>query len=70
MILLILEVIIGIVLIASIILQMQGGGLSTAFGGSGQFYRSKRSIEKLLLYVTAVAACLFALVSILLLLNH
>lgn len=70
MILLIFEVLIGILLTASIILQMQGSGLSTAFGGSGEFYRSKRSIEKLLVYITSVLAGLFALVSIILLLHR
>ncbi len=70
MILLILEITIGILLIMAIVLQMQGSGLSTAFGGSGEFYRSKRSIEKLLMYATGVLAGLFALISILLLLSH
>lgn len=70
MILLILEILVGILLIVSIVLQMQGSGLSTAFGGSGEFYRSKRSIEKLLLYATGILAGLFALISILLLLSH
>lgn len=69
-ILLILEIIIGILLIGSIVMQMQGSGLSTAFGGAGEFYRSKRSIEKLLLWATTVLAALFAVVSILLLLNR
>lgn len=69
-ILLILEVLIGILLITSIILQMQGSGLSTAFGGSGEFYRSKRSIEKLLIIATAVLAGAFGLISILLLIHH
>lgn len=70
MILFILEIVIGILLIASIIMQMQGSGLSTAFGGSGEFYRSKRSIEKLLVWATGVLAGLFAMISILLLLNR
>lgn len=69
-ILLILEILVGIGLIASIVLQMQGSGLSTAFGGSGEFYRSKRSMEKLLMWATGILAGLFALLSILLLINH
>lgn len=68
--LILLEIVVGILLIGSIVLQMQGSGLSTAFGGSGEFYRSKRSIEKLLLYVTGVLAGFFAMLSILLLLYH
>ena len=50
----ILEVLVAIVLIALILLQMQGSGLSTAFGGTGEFYRSKRSVEKLLMWGTVV----------------
>lgn len=69
-ILLILEILVGIGLIASIVLQMQGSGLSTAFGGSGEFYRSKRSMEKLLMWATGILAGLFALLSTLLLINH
>lgn len=70
MIIFVLEIIIGIALIAAIVLQMQGSGLSTAFGGSGEFYRSKRSIEKLLFWATGVLAALFGLISILLLLRR
>ncbi len=70
MIFIILEIIIGILLIIFIILQNQGSGLSTAFGGSGEFYRSKRSIEKLLLWATGGLAFLFGLVSLFLLLHR
>ena len=70
MILIVLEAIVGILLIAAIILQNQGSGLSTAFGGSGEFYRSKRSIEKLLVWATAGLAGLFAVLSVILLLHR
>lgn len=45
-----------IVLIISVLLQNQGSGLGTAFGGESNFYRSKRGVEKILFYVTIVAA--------------
>jgi protein translocase SecG subunit len=64
----VLELIAAIALIALVLLQMQGSGLSGSFGGTGEFYRSKRSIEKLLMWSTVVVAVLFALISILLLL--
>lgn len=63
----ILEMIIAAVLIGLILLQMQGSGLSGAFGGAGEFYRSKRSIEKLLISATVVFTVAFAIVSLLLL---
>lgn len=65
--LLILEIIVAVMLIVCVVLQMQGAGLSTAFGGSGEFYRSKRSVEKLLYVATIVLAALFAGISLLLL---
>ena len=67
MILIVLQVIFAALLIASILMQMQGTGLSTSFGASGEFYRSKRSVEKLLMYATVVLAILFAGTSIVLL---
>lgn len=70
MILTILEAVIGLFLIGAIILQNQGSGLSTAFGGSGEFYRSKRSIERLLIWVTAGLAAAFAALSVILLLHR
>ncbi len=63
----ILEMIIAAVLIGLILLQMKGSGLSSSFGGSGEFYRSKRSIEKLLISATVVFTVAFAIVSLLLL---
>ena len=63
-----IEIVAAIAIIALILLQMQGSGLSGSFGGTGEFYRSKRSIEKLLMWSTVVAAVVFALISILLLL--
>ena len=66
----ILEIIVGALLIAVILLQMQGSGISGAFGGSGEFYRSKRSVEKMLVWATVGLAILFGLLSIVLLVIH
>ena len=65
-----LEIIVAVLLIVVILLQMQGSGLSGAFGGSGEFYRSKRSMEKLLMWATVVLAVFFGLLSIILLIVH
>ncbi len=70
MILQILSIVISILLVGSILLQSQGSGLSNAFGGGGQVYRSKRSVERLLIWVTVVLTFLFAILSIILLLPH
>ena len=64
----IIEIIVSILLIGLVLLQMQGSGLSSAFGGTGEVYRSKRSLEKLLMWATVVVAVIFAIISLLLLL--
>ncbi|MBU2632706.1 preprotein translocase subunit SecG [Patescibacteria group bacterium] len=69
MILYIVEAIIALLLVGAILLQSQGGGLSSTFGGSGGVYRSKRNIEKLLMWATVFLAIIFAIVSILLLIR-
>ncbi len=54
-----LVIIVSVILSASILLQARGSGLGTMFGGSsgsGEFYRSRRGLEKLLYYTTIVGA--------------
>ncbi|HLD17771.1 MAG TPA: preprotein translocase subunit SecG [Patescibacteria group bacterium] len=46
-------------LTACILLQARGAGLGTAFGGSGNVYRTKRGIEKTLFRVTIILAIFF-----------
>lgn len=49
-----------------ILLQNRGGGLGTIFGGSGggEFYRSRRGIEKFLYNSTIILAILLVIFSI------
>lgn len=63
----VVEIIVAVLLIVLVLLQMQGSGLSSAFGGSGEVYRSKRSLEKLLMWATVVVTIIFAIISLLLL---
>jgi len=63
--LLILQIIISIALIIVILLQAKGTGLGSTFGGGSQVYRSKRGIEKMILYFTIALVTLFFVVSIL-----
>ena len=51
-------------LIGAILLQQRGTGLGASFGGSGQFYRSKRGFEKILFTATIVLALAFSLTAI------
>jgi protein translocase SecG subunit len=52
---------------AAILLQSKGQGLSTSFGGGGEYYSSKRGVEKILFWATIIICVLFAITSILVL---
>jgi protein translocase SecG subunit len=60
-----LQFVIPLLLIGAILLQVQGSGLSRAFGGGGEFYRSRQSIEKFLIWATVVLAFFFGVISLL-----
>lgn len=66
--LLVLELIVTIGLISSILIQAKGTGLGSSFGGGGEFFRSKRGVEKIIVYVTIFLVASFAAISIALLL--
>lgn len=55
----ILVVVSCIMLVTAILLQNQGSGLGTAFGGESSFYRSKRGAEKVLFVLTIILAVVF-----------
>jgi len=59
------QIFVSILLIITILLQTPGAGLGTVFGGGGEFYRSKRGMEKIIFYLTIGLAILFLLTSIL-----
>lgn len=64
----VLNSIVAVLLIGVILLQAQGSGLSSTFGGGFTFYRSRRSVERIIIAATIVLAVLFGVLSILLLL--
>lgn len=55
----IFQILTSLALIAVILLQAQGAGLGTIFGGGGEEYRSKRGIEKVLFYATIALSVIF-----------
>jgi protein translocase SecG subunit len=63
----VLQIIVAIALVGSILLQAPEGGLSPAFGGGGEMYRSRRSVEKFLVIATVVLTVLLAGLSLALL---
>jgi len=50
---------VSVLLIVTILLQQKGTGLSSAFGGTGSFYRTKRGFEKTLFIATIALATIF-----------
>lgn len=60
----IVQMSLGVVLIALILLQSKGAGLGSTFGGDMGFYRTKRGFEKLLFNATIVVTALFIISSI------
>lgn len=55
----IIQVIVSALLIIVIIAQDKGVGLSATFGGGGEFYRSKRGIDRIMYIMTVVLSLLF-----------
>ena len=58
------QIIVSIALIAAILMQARGTGLSGAFGGDSAVYRSRRGIERRLWQFTIVLSVLFAVFSL------
>ena len=59
------QIILAVLLTASVLVQQKGSGLSSAFGGSGVEYSTKRGAEKFFFYATILLAILFLTVSVL-----
>ncbi len=58
------QIIVSIGLIASILLQARGTGLSGTFGGDSSVYRSRRGVERRLWQFTIVLLVLFIIFSL------
>ena len=60
----VLQIIIASLLIALILLQAKGVGLGRAWGGGGDFYKSRRGVEKIIFNLTIVLTVIFLASSI------
>ncbi len=58
------QIIVSIALIAAILLQARGTGLSGTFGGDSAVYRSRRGVERRLWQFTIVLLILFVIFSL------
>lgn len=55
----IIQLISAIALIAVILMQNAGAGLGSTFGGEGNIYSTRRSVEKILFRATIVLSAVF-----------
>ena len=55
------QILVSIALIASILMQARGTGLSGTFGGDSAVYRSRRGVERRLWQFTVLLLVLFVL---------
>jgi len=62
--LVIFNIIISIAIVALILIQGKGAGLGSAWGGGGEFYQSRRGIEKVTLRLTVFLIIVFLLLSL------
>ena len=61
----IVQIILGAVLIAVILLQSRGAGAGSVFGGqSTSIYRTRRGVERTLFIITIVLSVLFFIIAI------
>jgi len=55
----IIQIILAVLLIASILLQQRGAGLGAGFGGSSTVFTTKRGVDKVLFQASIVISILF-----------
>ena len=60
-----IQIVLSVLLGASVLLQHRGGGVGSLFGGGGEMYQTKRGAEKVLFWATIVLAALFLVVALL-----
>lgn len=63
-ILLVVTIIISVLITVLTLFQGKGGGLGSAWGGTGAGFQTRRGLEKVLLRLTAVLIFIFFVVSV------
>ncbi|MDI6602573.1 MAG: preprotein translocase subunit SecG [Patescibacteria group bacterium] len=59
------QMVVAIFLILFILLQQRGTALGSAFGGEGEFYATRRGIQKKIFWATIVFGTLFIVLALL-----
>lgn len=63
--LLVINILVSLALIILILIQGKGAGLGSAWGGGGEFFQSRRGLEKITLRLTVILIAVFLVVSLL-----
>lgn len=61
---LVAQIVLAVIITAFVLLQAQGSGLGSTWGGGGETFHTRRGVEKVIFTMTIVAIILFAAVSI------
>jgi preprotein translocase subunit SecG len=64
-ILLTIQIVVSIFLIGAVLLQAQGSGLGTTWGGGGESFHTRRGVERVLFTATILLIAVFFVVSML-----
>jgi len=62
---LVLNILLSLLIVFLILFQGRGAGFGSAWGGGGEFYQTRRGIERLTFILTIILIFLFFIVSIL-----
>lgn len=62
--LLIANIILSITIVVLILVQGKGAGLGSAWGGGGEFYQTRRGVEKITMRLTYFCIFLFFVLSV------
>lgn len=60
----IIHIALAIILTGCILMQPQGSGFGSSWGGGGETYHTRRGVEKVVFYLTILTVALFTLTSI------
>ncbi|MCJ7740400.1 preprotein translocase subunit SecG [Candidatus Microgenomates bacterium] len=63
--LVLVQIAFSILLISLILMQAKGVGLGRSWGGGGEFYKSRRGVEKIIFQLTVITAIVFLVSSVL-----
>lgn len=59
----VIQIILGVALVVSILLQARGAGLGSVFGGTGTVFKTRRGIDQALFQMTIFFMVLFGVIS-------